>query len=1231
MEGSILQWNIRGLQGNLEHLHLLIRSFLPAVLVLQETLSYSGRPCSINGYKPSAVLPVSVGCRGVSIYTHNSVLTSPVQLNTNLNAVAVRVSLHKTVTVCSIYLSPSVIILTEDLEHLIQQLPKPFLLLGDFNGHSTVWGSDVTSARGLMLENLFSDLNLCLLNDGSKTHYYSANGGFSSIDLSVCDPSLVLEFEWKVHGDLCGSDHFPIILSPTLPTVESLPAKWCFKIAQWELFSKLAVESLTTDAIFHSDDHPVDLFTEFLIDCALRAVPVSVPSPRKPRTPWFTEECKKINKERKKAQRRVFRFPTLENVRKHQQLRAKARFVFKKSKKQSWRNFCSKLSFKTSSKKVWDIIRKIKGKNNSNTVNHLKQLNKLITDKQEVANLLAFTIESNSSPSNQSAKFQTIKQDKEKKNLNFFSSNSEEYNSLFSLSELKDSLQKCHDSAEGLDDIHYQLLKHLPDSCLEILLKVFNHVWINNAFPSSWRQAVVIPIPKPGKDSSNPGNYRPIALTSCLCKTMERMINARLVWKLEMEGHLASVQCGFRKNRSTVDHLVRLETYIRDAFLKKEHVVGVFFDLEKAYDTTWKYGILSDLHDLGFRGRLPLFIENFLSDRTFRVRVGSNLSDLHSQELGVPQGSILSPVLFSIKINNIVNSVKKEQNASLFVDDFALAARGKTLAGVERQLQLCIDKIQNWVEQNGFKFSVTKTECVHFHQHRGLFPDPVIRLNKSAIKVAKEAKFLGIIFDQKLNFRSHLRYLKTSCLKALNVLRVVAHTSWGADKFTLLRLYRALIRSKLDYGCMVYGCARNSYLKTLDPVHHQGLRLCLGAFRTSPVYSLYAEAGEPSLTHRRLKLSLNYYLKLKSLPSNPAYDCVFHPKFSTVYSDNPNVIPPFGLRMIPHVENVPLNLKVISDKDKFSEDPPWTLSTPKTNFSLAQFRKDSISPLVFKQGYLELREKFPDYTHIFTDGSKSELGVASAAFMQTADPDSFLTLKLPDEASVYTAELQALLLSLKMVYQSQLKKFLIFSDSLSALQAIAGRNLTHPVLLDFHKLHTLLCSEEYDIRFVWVPSHVGIRGNEIADFLAKKAVEGERSSSCVPFSDLKPLVNSYIKKEWQKEWELQVDNKLYKIRPKLNDFLPGIVGSRREEVVLTRLHVGHCRFTHSFYFTQEERPWCFACDEQLSVEHILLSCSDLIDVRRRHYTAASLKLLFRDVPPDIIFNFLHEINVFHLI
>ena len=147
---------------------------------------------------------------------------------------------------------------------------------------------------------------------------------------------------------------------------------------------------------------------------------------------------------------------------------------------------------------------------------------------------------------------------------------------------------------------------------------------------------------------------------------------------------------------------------------------------------------------------------------------------------------------------------------------------------------------------------------------------------ESLIPVVDDFKFLGLIFDRKLSFIPHIKYLKANCLKAFNLLKYLSHTNWGADRTVLLQLYLSLIRSKLDYGSIVYGSARKSYLMELDTVHHQGLRLALGAFRTSPVESLYVEAEEPSLNLRREKLALQYAAN----PSNPTFKVTFLPHIS---------------------------------------------------------------------------------------------------------------------------------------------------------------------------------------------------------------------------------------------------------------------------------------------------------------------------------------------------------------
>ncbi|GBM86573.1 putative RNA-directed DNA polymerase from transposon X-element [Araneus ventricosus] len=200
---------------------------------------------------------------------------------------------------------------------------------------------------------------------------------------------------------------------------------------------------------------------------------------------------------------------------------------------------------------------------------------------------------------------------------------------------LETALSRAHDTSPGPDGITYNILRHLNTTSVSYLLLLFNRIWTEQKYPSHWHEAIVVPILKPGKDPSNPLHYRPIALTSCLRKTFERMVNARLVFELEKQGCFFPLQSGLRRGRSTFDNLLLLETQVRNSFVRRNNLVSIFFDIEKAYDRAWRYGILSTLFKFGFNGNLHIFLKNFLSYRTFRVRVGNFYSNNFIQAEGV--------------------------------------------------------------------------------------------------------------------------------------------------------------------------------------------------------------------------------------------------------------------------------------------------------------------------------------------------------------------------------------------------------------------------------------------------------------------------------------------------------------------------------------------------------------------------------------------------------------------
>jgi len=1228
---TILQWNCRGFWANHEELKHLCHELCPSVICLQEIRLAANAKSNIKGYTSYHVSSLSSDDRpigGSSILIHNSTSHQRIHLQTQLQAVAVKVSLAKTTTICSIYTPPNAPYSLNDLEDIVHQLSAPYILLGDFNAHSDMWGDQRIDSAGSIIENLINSQNLCLLNDGSPTYLHPGNGAKTAIDLAMCSPSIFQDLKWSVMRDQHGSDHWPISIKLSLPYAPPNEPRWILSKADWDSFGSLCALTITENISDECDD-PVEKISQLIIEAASQTIPKSSGNSRRIRRPWFDDECKKVIRLRNAAQQRYEKHPCPHFGHLYTKARAEARRIIKCKRKTSWQNYVSKLTSRTSSNQIWNMVRKISGKNLPQAVQHLTAPNgECASDQKSIADCLAECIAYNSSTDHYSNHFQIYKQSVESRGLSFQSDNLEIYNEVFSLFELQKALQKCHHTAVGPDGIHYAFLQHLPMTVLNILLDIFNSIWLGETFPNCWRQATIIPVPKPGKDPSVPNNYRPIALTSCLCKTMERMVNSRLVWYLESQNLLTVHQSGFRQNRSTLDHLVSLETFIRDSFVQGDHVFTIFFDLEKAYDTTWKHGILVDLFNMDLRGRLPTFISNFLSNREFRVRVGSTFSDPQPQEMGVPQGSILSVTLFIVKINSIVQVLPhcSTLHYSLFVDDFSISCRGRSTPLVQRQLQLCINKIQRWADRNGFRFSQTKTVCVHFCNQRKLHDDPALTLNGANLPVVDEAKFLGLIFDRKLNFKEHIATIRKKCVAPMNLLRVLSHFDWGADRKILLQLFKSLIRSKIDYGSVVYGAARPSYIKRLESIHNAGLRLCTGAYRTSPIPSLQVEANELPMALRRDQLSLQYATKLKSNQSNPAYEAVFTPQYRNFYTSKPSYIRPLAYRIEDQLEAV-CSMPVVHHS--IPDMPPWHLIIPETDFSMTKFKKDSISHHRLQSEFMDVLDKYPESVIFYSDGSKSSDAVACSFYSRR----SIMKMRLPAQMSVYSSELIGILSILKCIENiHDAEHFIICSDSLSGIMAIHNHDIRNTYILEILKSLTKIHNISKLVVLMWCPAHVGIPGNERADSLAKTALSSERTADFpIPASDLRYSIKELVRRQWQLEWDSQIHNKLHTIQPNIGPWPLCQRESRREEIVLTRIRIGHSHLTQRYLLCGDVQPECVACVCPLTVQHILIECADFMHIRRKYFSVPSMRELFEKVSPSKIFSFLKEIELFYLI
>ena len=1294
---NVIQWNCEGARpksGELENLALTLD---PYCICAQETKLPPGAKFSIpkyksflNNYELKPGDKIAKG--GVGIFVKRHIAAYQVQLKTPLQAVAVSVKIGKRITYCSLYLPPGDIIKKEDLTGLLDQLPKPYMVLGDFNARSTLWHMEETNSsacrRGAMIEELIAENDIFLLDGNKNTHMSRRMGTEDShIDLSLCSTELLTLFKWDVLDDTRGSDHHPIQLTTIQgETRKDLP-RWCTNRADWPKYKEH-----TDNLLLESDDayEAWNLLKTTVSEAATQSIPRTKGGGKR-RTPlWWNRECNGAVWKRRAAYRRLKSRSTRQNLLKFNKAVAAANKIIKASKRTSWQKLKDSIDFKSNLKKVWKKINILKGTHRpdqvtmlnvnkhvvkitnfpgqSNVDNLLQEMSNigcvqtvkteatddgsvditirfestscakeaqtrlhgrqymgnilqadiiqeevaegrqkqgvLIDEPKEIADCLGRRFAHISSEASKSPEFREYKASEEKE-FNFETEEEIGYNSRITERELDDMLKEVSDTTPGPDEISYSMLKNLGTSGKKLLLDLLNKVFDEGKLPDDWKLAYVVPILKEGKDPEETNSYRPIALTSCVCKLLERILNKRLVWFLETKGLLYKGQSGFRRGRSTIDSLVTLETEVHNAMVKNKYLVSVFFDLEKAYDTCWKYIIMKELHSFGLKGKLPIFISDFLKDRKFRVKVGNTLSDVYNQEMGVPQGSVLSCNLFSIGVNTLAKvmearapvEMEARVNCSIYVDDARISIETYQPVHGARTLQKYINDFEKWGHETGFTFSTTKTEVVVFH--KTLVGAVELSINGVAIKNVPSKKFLGVIFDRHLNFIEHIAYLRTKSLKAMNVLKVIARYNRGSSSADLLRIYRSLVRSRLDYASQVYGTARESNLNKLNPVHHQAIRLCLGAYRSSPVESLYVESGELPLAYRRQMLQLQYYARTKQFKPSDIQTRLDDDMYDNMYTSRPSKQPSLGQIVRRLVDELDIQMPTV-DLLKESIYGPWQFTEPGVCLQLTEMCKANTSPEQYKQHFCAHRH--PTDLEIYTDGSKTSEGVGAGIVIMEGSIPQKIGRRLPPMASVFTAEIIAIKCALVTMLPYENRTTVIYSDSKSALEAIQG-NSPRGLVVEVRELLQDLLTRNIRVTLCWIPSHVGIVGNELVDKVAKDATQKQSiSTHTVPVSDVAAHVKLKIYHKWKEKWASLEDNrKLKEIRPSLDIRSPLLGWARRNATRLVRLRIGHTRITHGYHFIGEDEPVCIECEEAMTVKHVLIDCGNFALERLDYY------------------------------
>ena len=1230
---TVCHWNIRGFQANYFHMRQLLADSQAVVLCLQETKMPAVAPSPPRSFVMYQTAGPTAYHGGVATLVKTTIGHTHLPLITDLQAVAVRCHLDRMYTICNLYLPPSDPLCLQQLHDLVAQLPEPFLLVGDFNARHPLWGDTVTSLRGRILESFLTQHPCSVLNEACVTHYHPQTATFTAIDLTITSSSIAPNFSWYASEDLYNSDHFPVLLVLRDDSCRRVPVRYIFDRADWELYRRLAVTHGSA-ADFPSVDEALDHLLFAVRTGASAAIPTTNPVTNTRRVPWWNRRLQQAVEEKKAATRRYYRTRLVVDKIAFNRACATVRYLVKSSRQQSWKSYVSSINERTPMSKIWHRVGRVLGRRQALPRPVLETDAGLLSAPAEVADAFGAALSSVCQGS-QDPLFLRHKLQAESAPVTFPPNDTAAYNKQFTLSELSNAFRKSSNKAPGEDNVPLLLLRNLPPTSLLFLLSLYNRVWSENVFPSSWRGSVIIPIHKKGTSRTQPLNYRPIALTSTMCKIMERMVNIRLVWHLEESDFLHRQQYGFRRCRSSLDALLRLDSYIKSAFTRREHVVAVFFDLHKAYDRTWRHHVLQQLKKAKFVGNLPRFVQNFLTARTIKTRVGSVLSDPFPQQEGVPQGSVLSCTLFSLAINDLPDQVSPGVQSSLYVDDFAIFVRASSLRSAVRQIQLSINRSHQWVAKHGFEFSTHKTVCMHFTRCRGLFPPPDLFLGTTKLASVPATRFLGLTLDTKLTYLPHIRDLRQRAMRSLDLLKSLAGISWGADRCSLLRIYRAVIRSKLDYGCQVYDSAPTTTLRMLDTVHHQALRICSGAFRTSPVQSLYADLGEPSLYLRRQKLQLQTYVRVLGTRGCPTRSSLLDGSLDEFFTLHPTRPTTMGFRARSLLSSLLLPAPSVEPSISYLH-PPYDNSPTHLCPGIMGLSKTDTPPSELRYQFADHRETHTNTLSVFTDGCKRDDGVGYAAVF----PTSTRSRRLPDSASIFTAELKAILIAVAQLCQTRNKYTVIYADSRSALQSVCDTFSLNPIALQVHTWLWMLRDRGRHVSFCWVPSHVGVEGNELADRAASAVLDAVPVAppGALPYRDYFPSFRQSLFQRWQLTWTASF-GKLREIKASIQPWASSYRRNRREETILARLRIGHSRLTHSYLLLGEPPPHCDDCVVPLTVEHILSECPTFSEQRLAAFGVDGVThpLPLADILGDNelrlsqLFPFLHAIDYYHQI
>ena len=892
-ELHVLHVNVNGLRARKTELEVYLRDTSPDVVLVNETKLGDGPVPRLNGYRAAAVRNRDLargnggGGGGVAIYTRKELKFADISPDVD-DIVAVDLKTAKgSLLIVSYYRPPYATIdfNADALVTLIQGF-KHWIIAGDFNAKHEYFGCKTTNNAGEQMFDFVERCEAIVANDpDSVTRHVVSTGCSELLDFFLVPRCMGGQLADCFVGEDVGSDHLPLHLKlRTGGNIEKYPVRMARVLAKckWGVFTDAIERNLETvadTADWRQAD--ADNRCEEIRQCIASAIDTACPLQTVRANAFMvSKDTLGLIRLKRKMRRHCQKCDDPELRRLYNNLSRQVKEAIQAEKTKSWNDATADLD-NLKGGKLWKKFKLLTGEGGStrSVARVMDEAGVLTSGPEAAADAFAVHL-SKVHVTHEGPEFCDNTRRSVETAVNG-DGNAKNYTSCFSQmvpenldehplvaviepGEVAVALRSCRNaSSPGSDGITYGMLKRVPFKMLAALAQLYTVCLLAGYFPRCWKTAIGVMIPKKGKDGKVVSNYRPISLLSTLGKLFEKVLTTRLYRHFEETSFFNQWQRAYLFKKEAAEHIYRLTQSIKLAKSRHWSTSVVSFDVEKAFDSVWHDGLRYKLTGIGLPVKLVRLLSSFLSDRTISVRVGNALSRPVALGAGTPQGSVLSPLLYLVYVNDIPINPTSKCDGGQFADDISMWTLAKTTRVAKVRMQKSLKDLELWCSKWRIKLNVAKTQLVRFPKRRDKLE---LTLFGRGIVEQDELTLLGVTFDQRLSFNSHCRKKAKEATRRVGLLRRVSGQRWGASRRVLLNLYKQYVRPVLETGSAGTADGAKTSLALLQRVQNSALRTSLRVPRRTRVTKLHRLARMVPITERLSSLQVNAVARFKASP-----------------------------------------------------------------------------------------------------------------------------------------------------------------------------------------------------------------------------------------------------------------------------------------------------------------------------------------------------------------------------